>query len=99
MSLKIEPGTQDVTLHPASGECPIVDGKIGTPYTKGNAEKEPPCGLTYLRSSGDGAYKLKATITWEIRWTGTGVPGSDLLDGAFGAEQDVTVAEIQSINR
>lgn len=100
ISLKIEPGTKDTQLHPASGECPInADGSIGTPYTKGSGNKTPPCGLTYLRASANGPYKLQATITWKIHWTGTGVPGGDLPDGTFGNAQDITVQEIQSINR
>ena len=56
--------------------------------------------MRYLRSSGDGPYQLQATITWKIHWTGTGVNGEQgLPDGTFGAEQDVIVQEIQSVNR
>lgn len=100
VSLRIEPGTEDAKLHPTSGECPInEDGSIGTPYTKGNSEKTPPCGLTYLRSSGDGTYPLQATLTWEISWEGTGNTGGDLPDGTFGTTQNITVDEIQSIVR
>lgn len=99
VSLKIEPGTKDAALHPASGECPIQDGSIGVPYTQGSADQTPPCGLTYLRSSGDGAYKLQATITWKMHWTGTGGAGGDLPDGTFGTTQNTTVQEIQAINR
>ncbi|MGP3922622.1 hypothetical protein [Streptomyces sp. 8N616] len=101
VSLKLEPGTKDARLHPASGECPInKDGSIGTPYTKGSADQTPPCGLTYLRASGDdGPYQLKATVTWKINWKGSGGTGGKLPDGSFGTTQDVTVQEIQSINR
>ncbi|MEV8309927.1 hypothetical protein AB0P36_21880 [Streptomyces flavidovirens] len=99
VSLKIEPGTKDAALHPASGECPIQDGSIGVPYTQGSADQTPPCGLTYLRSSGDGTYKLQATITWKMHWTGTGGAGGDLPDGTFGTTQNITVQEIQAINR
>ncbi|MFZ4136865.1 hypothetical protein [Streptomyces koyangensis] len=100
-SLRIEPGTKDARLHPASGECVINgDGSIGEPYAKGKADQEPPCGVTYLRSSGDGSYAMEATVTWEISWTGTGVAGAQALpDGTFGDEQAVEVEEIQSINR
>ncbi|MGW9344876.1 hypothetical protein ACWGR3_25300 [Streptomyces albidoflavus] len=100
-SLRIEPGTKDARLHPASGECTINgDGSIGEPYAKGKAEQEPPCGVTYLRSSGGGAYAMEATVTWEISWTGTGVAGQQALpDGTFGNEQAVEVEEIQSVNR
>ncbi|MFD9462597.1 hypothetical protein [Streptomyces sp. NPDC060027] len=101
VALKLEPGTKDAETYPASGECAINDdGSIGEPYAKGKSERTPPCGLEYLRSSGDGTFALKATVTWEITWTGTGSPGQTRLpDGTFGNEQDVTVQEIQSVNR
>ncbi|MEV8566583.1 hypothetical protein AB0436_13570 [Streptomyces sp. NPDC051322] len=99
-SLKLEPGTADAETYPASGECTFVNGSIGTPYAKGDADKTPPCGVTYLRASGNnGPFKLKATITWKITWTGPGTAGGRLPDGAFGNTQDVTVDEIQAINR
>ncbi|MER5222144.1 hypothetical protein [Streptomyces flaveus] len=100
VSLKLEPGTADAETYPASGECAINDdGSIGEPYAKGKADQTPPCGLKYLRSSGDGTYKLQATITWDITWVGTGGAGGDLPDGTFGNDQEITVQEIQSINR
>lgn len=100
VSLKLEPGTPDAETYPASGECAInADGSIGEPYAKGKADQIPPCGIKYLRSSGDGTFDLQATITWEIAWTGTGGAGGDLPDGTFGDTQAVTVQEIQSINR
>nr|WP_217140647.1 hypothetical protein [Streptomyces sp. AC627_RSS907] len=100
VSLKLEPGTPDAETYPASGECTInADGSIGEPYAKGQADQAPPCGIKYLRSSGDGTYNLQATITWEIAWTGTGGAGGDLPDGTFGNAQAVTVQEIQAINR
>ncbi len=99
VSLKIEPGTGDATTYPASGVCEIKGGRIGEAYAKGKSDETPPCGVQYLRSSGDGSYKLRATITWKIHWTGTGNTGDDLPDGTFGAEQDVVVQEIQAVNR
>ncbi|MET9442816.1 hypothetical protein [Streptomyces sp. NPDC006610] len=100
VALKLEPGTEDAETYPASGECTInADGSIGEPYTKGRADETPPCGLKYLRSSGNGAFDLRATITWDITWTGTGGAGGDLPNGIFGSEQAVAVQEIQSINR
>ncbi|MGW3662916.1 hypothetical protein [Streptomyces sp. NPDC005141] len=100
VSLKIDPGTDDATTYPASGVCEISGDHIGEAYAKGKAEQTPPCGVKYLRSSGDGSYKLRATVTWKIHWTGTGIPEErDLPDGTFGAEQDVVVQEIQSVNR
>ncbi|MGQ4389573.1 hypothetical protein ACN6LB_008855 [Streptomyces sp. SAS_270] len=100
VSLKIDPGTDDATTYPASGVCEFDNGHIGEAYAKGKADETPPCGVEYLRSSGDGSYPLKATITWKIHWTGTGVTEvQGLPDGTFGAEQDVVVQEIQSVNR
>ncbi|WAL95808.1 hypothetical protein [Streptomyces sp. Je 1-369] len=100
VSLKLEPGTGDAETYPASGECPIEDGRIGTPRAKGTSgDTDPPCGVKYLRSSRDGSYELKATLTWRVRWTSTTEPGGDLPPGEFGAAQDVVVREIQSVNR
>jgi enoyl reductase len=99
VSLKIDPGTADAQTYPASGVCQINGGRIGEPYAKGKADQTPPCGVKYLRSSGNGTYPLKATITWKIHWIGSDGTGDDLPDGAFGATQNVTVQEIQAVNR
>ncbi|WP_405908314.1 hypothetical protein OG742_27220 [Streptomyces sp. NBC_00828] len=101
VSVKIEPGTGDATTYPASGVCEISNsGQIGEAYASGKSDETPPCGVKYLRSSGDDSYKLRATITWKIHWTGTGVAQEQPLpDGEFGAEQDVVVQEIQAVNR
>ncbi|MET9333428.1 hypothetical protein ABZX78_19810 [Streptomyces cellulosae] len=100
VSLTLEPGTDDAVTYPASGECVInADSSIGEPYAKGKANRTPPCGIKYLRSSGNGTYNLQATITWDISWTGTGGAGDDLPDGTFGNDQAVTVQEIQAVNR
>ncbi|MFI5996246.1 hypothetical protein ACIBAC_30870 [Streptomyces sp. NPDC051362] len=100
VSLKLEPGTADAETFPASGECQLNDDdSIGAPFAKGKAHETPPCGIKYLRSSGNGTYQLRATITWDVNWTGSGGAGGDLPDGTFGTTQDVTVQEIQSVNR
>lgn len=101
VSLRLEPGTQDAETFPANGECVFGDaGSIGEPYAKGKAGRTPPCGINYLRSSGTGSYRLRATVTWEISWSGTGNAGPTRLpDGTFGSTQDIKVQEIQSINR
>ncbi|WP_329301105.1 hypothetical protein OG410_24140 [Streptomyces sp. NBC_00659] len=91
---------RNAETYPASGECRLNDDhSIGTPYAKGKAGETPPCGIKYLRPSGDGTFKLRATITWNVAWTGTGGVGGDLPDGTFGTTQDITVQEIQSANR
>ncbi|MGW2422234.1 hypothetical protein ACWC0C_23770 [Streptomyces sp. NPDC001709] len=99
VSLKIDPGTADAETYPTSGVCDINNGRIGEPYTKGKANETPPCGVKYLRSSGDSSYQLRATITWKIHWTGSGGAGGDLPDGTFGSTQNVTVQEIQAVNQ
>lgn len=99
-SLTLDPGTKDATTIPANGECPIVDGKIGEPYAKGKSKETPPCGIVYRRSSGGDTYPLKASLTWEISWQGTGQADAvGMPDGTIEAVQDITVEEIQSINR
>ncbi|MCF2125942.1 hypothetical protein L1I79_05755 [Strepomyces sp. STD 3.1] len=100
VSVKIDPGTADARTYPASGVCELAGDSIGEPYAKGKAEETPPCGVRYLRSSGDGSYQLRATVTWKIHWTGTGVNAEQTLpDGEFGGDQDVIVQEIQAVNR
>ncbi|MET9862742.1 hypothetical protein ABZY93_26270 [Streptomyces smyrnaeus] len=100
-SLKLDPGTENATVHPESGECAIKgDGSIGSPYKKGSGKKAPPCGVTYLRATqGGGTYTLSSTLTWKASWEGSdGAGENDLPTGEFGGQQDVTVQEIQSIN-
>ncbi|MFF4556273.1 hypothetical protein [Streptomyces sp. NPDC001422] len=100
VSLRLEPGTADAETYPGSGECQLNDDdSIGAPFARGKAHETPPCGIKYLRSSGNGTYQLRATITWAVNWTGSGGAGGDLPDGTFGTTQDVTVQEIQSVNR
>ncbi|MFB7334691.1 hypothetical protein ACFC00_24040 [Streptomyces adustus] len=99
VSLKIEPGTADAETYPASGVCEIRGGHIGEEYAAGKANETPPCGVRYLRSSGDGTFHLRATVTWKIHWVGSGNTGDTLPDGTFGADQDVVVQEIQAVNR
>ncbi|MDT9700848.1 hypothetical protein [Streptomyces sp. P17] len=100
VALHLEPGTEDAEVYPASGDCEINgDGSIGTPYKAGNADKTPPCGIRYLRATNGQPYQLKASITWEISWEGTGGANGDLPNGTFETTQDMNVQEIQAINR
>ncbi|MGW3950110.1 hypothetical protein ACWEKM_03855 [Streptomyces sp. NPDC004752] len=100
VALHLEPGTADAETYPASGDCTINDdGSIGTPYEKGSAGRTPPCGITYLRATNGQPYQLKASITWQITWVGTGGAKGDLPDGTFETAQDMNVQEIQSVNR
>ncbi|MFD4632267.1 hypothetical protein ACFVYR_13955 [Streptomyces sp. NPDC058284] len=100
VSLHLNSGTEDAETYPATGECTFnKDGSIGTPYKKGNAEQDPPCGIKYRRATGDHPYQLKASVTWSIEWHGSGKTKGDLPDGTFETTQDMNVQEIQSINR
>ncbi|MEC4016503.1 hypothetical protein [Streptomyces sp. H27-D2] len=101
VSLHIDPGTKDAKAFPTSGDCPInKDGSIGTPYAKGKANQDPPCGVSYLRATTNTPpHKLKATLTWEISWKGSGDTGDTLPNGTFGTTTDVTVQEHQAVNR
>ncbi|WP_328536509.1 hypothetical protein [Streptomyces sp. NBC_00344] len=100
VALSIDPGTKDAELLPGSGTCAVNDdGSIGEPYAPGKADRTPPCGVVYQRSSGRGTFDLRATATWKISWTGTGGAGGALPDGRYGNNQAVTVQEIQAVNR
>jgi len=100
IALHLEPGTDDAETYPASGECEINDdGSIGTPYKAGDSDKTPPCGITYLRATNGEPYQLKASVTWQISWEGTGGAKGGLPDGTFQTTQDINVQEIQSINQ
>ncbi|WP_406139472.1 hypothetical protein [Streptomyces sp. NBC_01089] len=100
VSLHLEAGTPDAETYPASGECAINgDGSIGAPYSTGDADRTPPCGVTYLRATDGRPYRLRASVTWEISWTGSGGAGGDLPDGTFESTRDMDVQEIQSVNR
>ncbi|WP_435284818.1 hypothetical protein [Streptomyces koelreuteriae] len=100
VALHLDPGTDDAETYPASGDCEINDdGSIGTPYTTGDADRTPPCGIRYLRASAGTPYQLKASVTWQISWEGSGGARGDLPNGTFETTEAMTVQEIQSINR
>jgi enoyl reductase len=100
VGLHLDAGTPDADRYPASGDCGLnANGSIGEKYVPADANKIPPCGLTYRRSSGNGTFALTATITWQVSWTGSGGTGGNLDNGIFDTTQNVTVQEIQSVNR
>ncbi|WP_371536100.1 hypothetical protein OG210_11220 [Streptomyces sp. NBC_00466] len=100
VSLHLDPGTDDADTFPSSGTCNFnTDGSIGTPYKAGDANQNPPCGISYLHATDGNPYQLKASITWKISWKGTGGAHGDLPDGTFQTTQDMNVQEIQTINR
>lgn len=75
------------------------DDSIGTPCTKGDADRTPPCGIRYLRATNGTPYHLKASVTRQITWVGTGGAKGDLPDGTFETTQDMNVQEFRSVNR
>lgn len=94
VGIHIDPGTPDARLFPSSGDCTGT----GTAYQPGD-KGDPPCGVTYLKDSHGGQYTMTVTVTWHISWKGTGNTGGDLPTGTFPHDQNVTVREIQSVNR
>ncbi|MFE9607250.1 hypothetical protein [Streptomyces sp. NPDC006012] len=42
---------------------------------------------------------MKASITWQISWEGSGGTQGDLPDGTFETTQDMAVQEFQAVNR
>jgi hypothetical protein len=99
-SVHIEPGTSDATVFPSSGDCPIAaNGQVGTPY-QGAAEADPPCGVTYLRSTDNRPpFQLNVSARWTVSWTGSGGGPFRLPDGTIDNPRPVTVQEIQTVNR
>lgn len=98
----IDPGESDATLFPASGNCPVkADGSVGAAYS-GNAQADPPCGMTYRRANAGGSpYTLDVTVRWDVSWQGSGGTGGTLPQAVVHNDppQQVTVREIQSVNR
>ncbi|MER5973389.1 hypothetical protein ABT112_27295 [Streptomyces sp. NPDC002055] len=98
VALKIDAGTE--FADPQS--CTYDLRKDGDGYAVDSGDKG--CNVTYRKSSGDGTYPLKAQITWKVTWTDSADPDGPaqqpaLPDGLSTFEQDVTVKEIQAINR
>jgi enoyl reductase len=100
VGLHLDAGTPYADLYPSSGDCALNgDGSIGQKYVTADGNAIPPCGLTYRKSSGNGTYTLTATITWQVTWTGSGGAAGTLDNGVFDLPQNVTVQEIQAVNR
>lgn len=74
----------------------------GTPWSPGNdpAAASPDCGHTYStpsRTESDGKFTLRATITWEISWSGGGQTGVEPALTSTSSVQ-VRVAESSVVN-
>ncbi|MEW2300592.1 hypothetical protein AB0958_11545 [Streptomyces sp. NPDC006655] len=98
VALHVEAGTPDAD--PGTCTYDLVKGDKG--YTVDS--KDAACNVTYRRSSGTGTYPFKASITWKVTWTASADPDGPaqqpaLPDGLSTYEQNVTVKEIQAVNR
>jgi enoyl reductase len=98
VALKVDAGTSDAD--PQTCTYDLVKGEGGYKVDSKNAG----CNVTYLRSSADGTYPFKASLTWHVTWTDSADPDGPpqqpaLPDGLSTYEQNVTVKEIQAINR
>ncbi|MDT0439275.1 MULTISPECIES: hypothetical protein [Streptomyces] len=98
VALRVDAGTADAD--PRSCTYDLVERGGG--YTVDSAGAG--CEVTYRRSSGDAAYPFRASITWKVTWTDSADPDGParapgLPDGLSTVEQDVTVREIQALNR
>ncbi|MEU6084112.1 hypothetical protein [Streptomyces sp. NPDC047108] len=98
VELHIEAGTE--YANPQSCTYDLV--RKGGGYSVNTRESD--CNITYRKSSGDGTYKLQASITWKVTWTDSTDPDGPaqqppLPNGESTNQQDVTVKEVQAINR
>jgi hypothetical protein len=74
-----------------------ADDSIGEPYAKGKADETQPCGVKYLRSSGDDTFKPRPPSRGGSPGPVPAAPAS--TSRTAPSATDVTVQEIQSINR
>lgn len=98
VALEVDAGTADAD--PETCTYGLVKGDKG--YTVDS--KDAACNITYRRSSGTGTYPFKASITWKVTWTDSADPDGParqpaLPDGLSTYEQNVSVKEIQAVNR
>jgi enoyl reductase len=99
VSLALDPGAADATVHAEDGRCSVnADGSIGQAWESGRESEIPPCGVTYHRA-GEG-FELTATVTWSVSWTGTGQATPERLpDALMETSHTLTVREVQTIVR
>lgn len=71
----------------------------GTPFTEDQAgEPSPTCGHVYRALSDSGKYRVEATSTWQIRWSGGGQSDSQTL--TLGpSTTDLPVREVRTLNK
>jgi hypothetical protein len=91
-----------VTWHMGDGSAVTCRGP-GTQYSRrySPASASPDCGHTYGRSSAGqprGAYRVAATITWDVTWHATGGAGGTLPPLFSTSAAAFRVAESQAVN-
>jgi hypothetical protein len=104
------PGEQvTATAIPVRVTWRMGDGSVvtcrgpGIPYSRrySPASASPDCGHTYGRSSAGqprGAYRVAATITWDVTWQATGGAGGTLPPLFSTSAAAFRVAESQTVN-
>jgi enoyl reductase len=99
--LAIDPGTPDTSRY----EVHACDG-LGERYpanaSRGDAERTPPCGVTYLRASSDQPnkeYTLTAQLTWNVNWQGSDGSGGGMAPATLGDSVQIPVGEVQTTVR
>ena len=107
VSASAGPVTSTVTATPVrltwdmgNGDRVSCDGP-GTPYRQAVQVATSACGYIYQHSSagrpGD-AYRVTATVDWELTWSATGAPGGgDLGTLSRSTARSVPVAEVQAL--
>jgi hypothetical protein len=78
----------------------VVCATPGTPWQVGMSgdDPSPDCGHRYTRESGaapGGRFRVRATVTWDVSWTGTGGLGGDIDPLQMAATRPLRVVELQ----
>lgn len=92
-SLQVDAGTKWAS--PSSCTYQVNGGTLDS--------SDAGCNITYRRSSKGSTYRFTSDMTWTVTWTPTLTPqpgaGTHLPDGLSEYPEDVTVQEIQAVNR
>ncbi|MFF8655437.1 hypothetical protein [Streptomyces huasconensis] len=98
VALRVDAGTD--FADPKTCDYDLTKAKSGYQVDTSGSD----CNIAYQKSSGKGSYPLRAQITWKVTWTNSANPAGPpqqpaLPEGLSTFEQDVTVKEVQSVNR
>src|SRR5262249_33914371 len=80
----------------------VICHSAGTPWTPADSPTapSPTCGHTYLTSSANqpgAAYRVTATLIWQVSWIGGGTAGA-LPDLSRSSGATFRVAQIETLN-